>query len=188
MSLQDMKDTFLHPAIDKLILGSLTTEQGGTYHVATSAAVTGSTNLGLCFADTKANVSAYTAAGIPEALDQPTTVQSYYLQRLDGATNTYQLPVKIRSDNDLQEYTDTDFETLLQNWIRYTAAASGDGHRIRYSYTTGTNRGSGMVDGRLNGSGNYQQRYINTDDYRAQEFPNGTVTTIATHYLKIGKS
>ncbi len=188
MSLQDMKDTFLHPAIDKLVLGSLTTEQGGTYHVATSAAVTGSTNLGLCFADTKANVSAYTAAGIPEALDQPTTVQSYYLQRIDGATNTYQLPVRIRSDNDLQEYTDTDFETLLQNWIRYTAAASGDGYRIRYSYTTGTNRGSGMVDGRLNGSGNYQQRYINTDDYRAQEFPNGTVTTIATHYLKIGKS
>ena len=42
MSLQDMKDTFLHPAIDKLILGYLTTEQGGTYHVATSAAVTGS--------------------------------------------------------------------------------------------------------------------------------------------------
>ena len=80
MSLQDMKDTFL-PSIDKLILGSLTTEQGGTYHVASNA-FTGSTNLGLCFADTKANVSAYTAAGNWSI--GPTTVQSYYLQRLDG--------------------------------------------------------------------------------------------------------
>ena len=30
-----------------------------------------------------------------------------------------------------------------------------------------------MVDTRLNGSGNYQTRFVNADDYRAQEFPNG---------------
>ena len=43
MSLQDIKDTFLHPAIDKLVLSSLTTEQGGTYHINTSNSVGGST-------------------------------------------------------------------------------------------------------------------------------------------------
>ena len=71
--------------------------------------------------------------------------------------------------------------------MRSTAAASTLTHQINYSYTTGTNRGSGMVDTRLNGSRNNQQTFINANDYRTQEFPNGTQTTIATHNLKIGK-
>ena len=33
MSLTDVKDTFLHPAIDLLSSGSLTTQQAGTYHI-----------------------------------------------------------------------------------------------------------------------------------------------------------
>ena len=45
-----------------------------------------------------------------------------------------------------------------------------------------------MVDTILDGSGNYQTRFVNTDDYRAQEFPNGSVTTAATYYLRIHKS
>jgi len=42
-----------------------------------------------------------------------------------------------------------------------------------------------MVNTILNGSGNYQQRFVNADDYRAQEFPNGSVTTASTTFLKI---
>ena len=53
---------------------------------------------------------------------------------------------------------------------------------------SGNTRGSGIADTRLNGSGNYQTRFVNTDDYRAQEFPNGSATTIATYYLRINKS
>ena len=49
-------------------------------------------------------------------------------------------------------------------------------------------RGSGMVDTRLNGSGNYQTRFVNANDYRAQGLPNGTLTTINTYFLKINKS
>jgi hypothetical protein len=45
-----------------------------------------------------------------------------------------------------------------------------------------------MGDTRLNGSGNYQTRFVNANDYRAQEFPNGSATTINTYYLKINKS
>ena len=45
-----------------------------------------------------------------------------------------------------------------------------------------------MADTILNGSGNYQTRQVNNDDYRAQEFPNGSVTTSATYYLRINKS
>ena len=79
----------------------------------------------------------------------------------------------------------------MQEWIRYTAVSSSDGYSISYnvgSSGSGNTRGSGMADTRLNGSGNYQTRQINTDDYRAQEFPDGTPTTIATYYLRINKS
>jgi hypothetical protein len=43
-----------------------------------------------------------------------------------------------------------------------------------------------MVDTRLTGgSGNYTQRFVTVDDYRAQEFPDGTPTTINTYNLKV---
>ena len=45
MNLTDVKDTFLHPAIDLLASGSTGTQQGGTYHVSTSASVSGSTEV-----------------------------------------------------------------------------------------------------------------------------------------------
>ena len=46
-----------------------------------------------------------------------------------------------------------------------------------------------MADTRLTGgSGNYQTRYVNTNDYRAQEFPDGTPTTINSYFLKIQKT
>tara|TARA_A100001011_G_scaffold173958_1_gene182599 strand:- start:4210 stop:5142 length:933 start_codon:yes stop_codon:yes gene_type:complete len=192
MNLQDVKDTFLHPAIDLLVSGSLTTQQGGTYHISSSTSVTGSTEVSgsntAVYSDSRANTSAYTSAGIPETQDQPTTISNYYLQKITGSDTTYTLPIKIRADNDLQVFPETDFESLLQEWIRYTAASSTDGYTIDFSYSTGTNRGTGMADTRLNGSGNYQTRFINANDYRAQEFPNGSPTTIATHFLKIGKS
>ena len=53
---------------------------------------------------------------------------------------------------------------------------------------SGQTRGSGMADTILDGSGNYQTRQVDNDDYRAQEFPNGSVTTAATYYLRIHKS
>ena len=73
----------------------------------------------------------------------------------------------------------------------YTALASTDGYTLRYSLGTSSanfTKGSGIVDTKLNGSGNYQQRFVNADDYRAQEFPNGTPTTINTYNLRIIKS
>ena len=42
-----------------------------------------------------------------------------------------------------------------------------------------------MVDTRLDGAGNYQQRFVNADDYRAQEFPNGTAQTINDWRLRV---
>ena len=191
MNLQDVKDTFLHPAIDLLTSGSTGTDQAGTYHISTSSSVTGSTLVSATpvFSDTGANTSAYSSGGIPETQDQPTTLTNYYLQRIDGTNTSFTSPVFVRSDDQLQIYPTATFQSLLQEWIRYTAASSSDGYAISYNINgSGNNRGSGMVDQRLNGSGAYTTRFVNANDYRAQEFPNGTLTTINTYFLKINKS
>ena len=190
MSITDVKDTFLHPAIDLLVSGSTGTQQGGTYQISTSTSVSGSTLVSstAVFSDSRANTSLYTAGGIPETLDQPTTITNYYLHKITGSDTSYTLPFFINADNNIQIYPEATFESLLQEWIRHTAAASTDGYRLSYSYTSGTNRGTGMTDTRLDGSGNYQTRFVNVNDYRAQEFPNGSPQTINTYYLKINKS
>ena len=193
MSLQDVKDTFLHPAIDLLSAATTTSQQGGTYHISTSSGVSGSTIVSgtPIFLDTRADTSAYTAGGIGETLDQPTTITSYYLQRVNGSNTAYTAPFFINAGNNLQEYNTTSFQSLLQGWIRSVAANSSDGYKISYSLGTsgsGNTRGSGMSDTRLNGTGNYQTNQAGGDDYRAQEFPDGTPTTIATYYLRINKS
>ena len=161
-------------------------------HISTSTSVTGSTEVSgsntAVFTDTRADASAYTASGIPETSDQPTTIQNYYLHRINGVDNTFTNPLFIDGSNDIKEFVEGTFESLLQEWIRYTAADSPNNHTITYNFNgSGNNRGSGMGDTRLNGSGNYQTRFINTNDYRAQEFPNGSATTVNTHYLKINK-
>ena len=193
MDLQDVKDTFLHPAIDLLSSASTGTQQAGTYHISTTSSVTGSTLVSgtPIFLDTRADTSAYTASSIPETLDQPTNITSYYLHKITGSDTSYTLPMSIDGSNNLQEYPEATFESLIQEWIRYTAVSSTDGYSLSYNIGTsgsGNTRGSGIADTRLNGSGNYQTRFVNTDDYRAQEFPNGTATTIATYFLRINKS
>jgi hypothetical protein len=192
MTLADIKDTFLHPAIDLLTAATTTTAQAGTYHISTATSVTGSTLVSstAIFTDTRANAGAYTAGGIGETLDQPTTITNYYLHRVDGASPTYTEPYFIDSNNDIKEYTASAFNTLIQGWIRYTAASSSDGYAISYNIGTsgsGNNRGSGIVDTKLNGS-TYATLNPSTDDYRSQEFPSGSATTIATYFLRIHKS
>ncbi len=187
MTLADVKDTFLHPAIDLLSSGSTGTQQGGTYHITTSSS--GAVSSTAVFANTQADTSAYTAGGIGETLDQPTTLTSYYLHQLAGSDTSYTLPLFVTGSDMLQSFPEATFESLIQEWIRYTAVSSSDGYSISYNIGgSGNNRGSGMADTRLNGSGNYQTRFVNTNDYRAQEFPNGTATAINTYYLNINKS
>ena len=194
MTLQDVKDTFLYPAIDRLVSGTESNDTAGTYTITTSSsAATGYTNVSTTpvFIDTRANTGAYTAGGIPETLDQPTTITNYYLHRrnaVDPVWANLKTPLYINGDNDLQQFAEGTFDTLFQNWMREIASEDTSGtYRISYSFSSGTNRGTGMADTRLNGSGNYQTRFVGLDDYRAQEFPNGSAATIATHYLKITK-
>jgi len=191
MTATDIFDTFITQAIDLLVDGN---DRDGTYRIHTGTSLTNHTLISATpvFTDTRADTGAYTAGGIPETLDQPTTITNYYLMRTNqGAsygTPSITLPVQIRSDNQLQTYTSGNFDTLLQNEIRYHTANTV-GSRIRYNINgSGSNRGSGMVNTILNGGGNYQQLFVNADDYRAQEFPDGTAVTANTYYLRIARS
>ena len=202
MSITDMKDTLIHPAFDSLFSTSTTLAQAGTYFVTAHATPQTGTNRSIVvsntqiFTDTRANPAAYTAGSIPETLDQPQTTEGYYLQKNEyeaEPVTSMTLPLKIDGNSNLQEYPRADLATMITNFMGYTAINSTDGYTLRYTAGTtggaGTyTKGSGIADTRLNGSGNYQQRFVNADDYRAQEFPNGTPTTVATYYLRIVKA
>lgn len=194
MSVDDWKDTIIHPAINLLASGTVSATAAGTYHITTSASVSGSTEVSgsntPVFIDTRADTSAYSAGSIPETQDQPTTINNYYLQRIDGTDASYTEPYFLDGSNNIQEFTTANFDALLLSWIKSTAAGSSDGFAISYNLGTsgsGQTRGSGMADTILDGSGNYQTRQEN-DDYRAQEFPNGSATTANTYHLRINKS
>ena len=197
MTITDVRDTILYPAIDILVAGTTNAAQGGTYHISSTASVSGSTEVSdgsggtPIFVDTRADTSAYSAGSIPETQDQPTTITSYYLQRITGTDASYTEPYFLDGSNNIKEFTTAAFDSLLQEWMRYTAASDTGGYKIRYNLGTsgsGNERGSGIADTILNGSGNYQTRQVNNDDYRAQEFPDGSATTAATYYLRIAKA
>ena len=192
MNLTDIKDTFLHPAIDLLSAATTTSQQAGTHFISSATSVTGSTRVSSTpvFSDTRADAAAYTAGGIGETQDQPTTITNYYLYTVDGSDTSYTAPFFINGSNNLQVFAEATFESLIQEWIRYTAASSTDGYAISYNLGTsgsGNERGSGMADTKLNSS-TYATRFVNADDYRTQEFPSGSAVTQNTYYLRINKS
>ena len=197
MNQTDVNDTFLHPAIDLLVASFSSKEgQGGTYTVGTATTLSNCTLVSSnpIFTDTRADASAYGSGDIPETQDQPTTSQNYYLFKIDQGTepNLTQdngCPLFINSDGNLQTYPLATWQGYLTEWIRATASESTNTHQIAYNVNgSGTNRGSAMADTKLNGSGDYQTRQPGLDDYRAQEFPNGSATTAQTHNFKITKA
>lgn len=188
MTATDFADTFIYPAIDDLTSGSTGTAQAGTYQISTSTSVSGSTLISSTpvFIDTRANAAAYTAGGIPETQDQPTTITNYYLHRINAASQgSFELPIcYTKSGTNLYQTPSATLEDALETMIRYYAAEI-TGTKISYNINgSGNNRGSAMVDTKLDGS-TYLQRYVNTNDYRTQEVPSGSAGTISTYRLKI---
>jgi len=187
MTLQDVYDTFIFDAIDTILSA---VGQPGTYRVHTSTSLSGYSNVSstAIFTDTRANAAAYTAGAIPEALDQPQNIQSYYLMQADNiSAPSMETPLFIRNaDSNLQQYTQAGIDSILENCMRHVASEES-GSKIRYRWSTsgaGVNLGSGMADTKLNSS-TYQTRYVGLDDYRAQEFPSGSATTVSTRYLRM---
>ena len=193
MSATDYVDTFIYPTLTLLVAASESAYTNGTYTISTSSSVSNYTLVSATpvFVDTRANTGAYTAGGIPETLDQPTTITNYYLQRRSDARSfPSQALLLVDTSGNLNQVdltSDTSsFNAILKNDIRHYAAEDTAGNKLSYNINgSGNSRGSAMVDTRLNGSGNYQTRQVGLDDYRAQEFPNGSPQTISTYTFKI---
>ena len=194
MNLTDFLDTFIYPSIITMADSTESSDTAGTYTVTTSAtAASNYTKVSAddtpIFTDTRADTSAYSAAGIPETLDQPTTVTNYYLHRRNGSDLTpTRTPVSIDGSNNIQVFSTSTLADLLGDWLRYTAAHDTSGYKLSYNIGTsgsGSVRGSTMTDTKLDGAGLFAQLQVNIDDYRSQEFPNGTAQNISLYNLRI---
>lgn len=200
MSLSDMKDTFLHPAIDLMVVADTDNDDpnvAGTYRIHTVSSLTGFTEVSgagtAIFTDTTS--TGFAAGSIGTAGTTQTgsssSVQSFFLLRRNGTdvdTNSIKL-AQINSDGDIQEYSDGGTE-LLGNWLKFTAGQSGDGYKITYAIgasVSGTQRGSSILNKQL-GSTVTSTTLVNTNDYRAQQFPSGSATTTNTYLFKINKA
>ena len=205
MTTADFVDTFIADAISGLSSSTIDDNCAGTFHIHTTTAYAGSTNISASamFQDTRADATAYTAAGIPETQDQPIAIQNYYLHRRDwgGTVPSPRLPMYMDSNGHLQEYTSTAWNTLLQDFMRHcaTTTIAGTDHgatRVRYlvqSTSPGASynsKGSGMADTRLSGTSadGYTQYFVNANDYRTQEFPSGTPSIIQVFRLYCSSS
>ena len=153
MSLQDMYDTFIFDAIDTLLSA---VGQPGTYRVHTATSLSGysAVSSSTIFSDTRANAGAYTAGGIPETQDQPTTITNYYLLQANNiaAPSMEEMLFVRNSDKNLQEYSQASIDAILENCIRHVASEEA-GSKIRYQINgSGVTLGSGMTDTKLDGS------------------------------------
>jgi len=195
MSLTDYKDTFIYSVLDGMNTSSESAYTNGTYTISTSASVADYTEVSgsstPIYIDTRADTTLYTSAGIPETVDQPTTITSYYLQRRSDARSfPSQGLLLVDTDGNLNQVdltSDTSsFNVILKNDIRHYVSEDTAGNKLSYNINgAGNSRGSAMVDTRLDGSGNYQTLQVGLDDYRAQEFPDGSPQTISTYTFKI---
>lgn len=195
MNYQEMIDFFIAPVVANMTSGTLDAKAGGMYHINTSSSVAGSTLVSATpvFTDTRANAAAYTAGGIGEVQDQPTTINNYYLHKVTPAANSPTYMPIYWDDNDGWIKTmpnsmfDDIFTPMIQNYIVNGSGEADIDLKIRYNLNgTGTTMGSVMTDTYLNGSSvaGYTQRFVSLSDYRTQEFPNGTPVTNASHTLK----
>ena len=191
MNTTDVFDTFITQAIDLLVDGS---DRGGTFRIYNATSLSSNTLITSTpvFTDTIANAGAFSSSNIGSegsVQDIPTTANNFYLFKTDqGASPSITLPFQINGDNDLQKYTIGNFDAMLLAEIRHHTVNTSSS-RITYSINgSGNNRGTGMTDTRLDGAGVKGERGVDANDYRTQEFPNGTAQTINTYFLKITRS
>ena len=147
MTLDDMKDTFLHPAIDLMVVADASADDAnaaGTYRIHTASSLTDFTEVSgastAIFTDTTSTGFAAVSIGTSGTTQtgSASTVQSYYLQRRNGTDidiSSIKL-ASITSNGDIQEYSDGG-ATLLGNWLKYTAGQSTDGYKITYAIGAG---------------------------------------------------
>ena len=208
MTRDDMYDTFINQAIDLLIDGN---DRDGTYRISTQASTLANhtrVNANPVFIDQRFDKSVHGDDGstteiLPlDSADIPVSITPYYLWRTDQGTSfsgsdiSIVLPLQLDTNEDLVTYTSSNFDTLLQNLLFYSAA-SRTNYRIRYdiegsgtdsqsisdNVSTPQTRGDAMVDTTLDASVRIND--LDGDTYRSQQLPTGSPEVETTYTLKI---
>lgn len=191
MSFSDMIDTFIDPVVDYIETGTSATQSAGAYFISTSSSISNCTNLGVVYTDTKANVSGYLASNIGTAntTQDVFTSTNYNLFRNNGSNVQNRTPLIIDGERGLRHMTWTEFDNFFQPLIQHYIYGE-TGYTLRYNVDgNGTTKGSVMVNNVLNGvTGNFTTYKATLDDYRAQEFPNGTNSTPHSYRLKVERT
>tara|TARA_B100000579_G_scaffold438035_1_gene471197 strand:- start:22830 stop:23882 length:1053 start_codon:yes stop_codon:yes gene_type:complete len=204
MSLTDCIDTFIKPAVPLIstVDGDASNNPPSMYYIHTSNSLSGYNlvNANPVFQDLRADVSEYTAAQIGTSgtyQDHSETISSFYLLRKAEVLPTSALGADedklcyYTSAGHLQRYSwaTKTFQHTFRNIWAY-ANINTTNCRVGYNLSdgsgSGTNVGSGMTDTVLstNQTGTYTT-IQSGQDYRSQEFPNGTQATANTWRLKI---
>ena len=194
-SLREMSYTeclayFAGPVIDAMMSTSVNAVQaGGSYYISTSSSISGSTQIGLVFADTVANLAGYLPSniGVAGTVQDVFTTTNYYLQRVDSNISVqgtgYRTPLMIDTSTNrkntpagLRHMTYAEFDALFEPMIKYAIHAAA-GYTLRYNVNgNGTRQGTLISNRQMIGvTGQYTKYAATANDYRAQEFPNGTI-------------
>lgn len=190
MSYSECLTYFIDPVINAMMSTTQDGVQaGGSYYISTTSSISGSTNLGTVFADTVANLSGYLAAniGLAGTRQDVFDTTTYYLQRVDSNISSqgtgYRTPLMIDTSSNrrntptgLRHMTYAEFDALFAPFIRYAIYAVA-GYTLRYNVNgNGTRQGTMIANRQMIGvTGAYTKYAATADDYRAQEFPNGTI-------------
>lgn len=196
MTQGDFFDTLVTPAIDRLVSATTTQEDNaGTYFVSTSTSESNATLVSstAIAQDTVADTAAFASGSLPETQDQPTTVTSFYLHRVDALSSvSYFAPLCLKiNTSDFIISPKSVFRAMAGDAVKYVAVNGDNNKAIRYDYYLSTDtsfgvaRGTGITDTNVTGeTTRYEQP--NATTYYAQNVPSGTATVNKTYFLRIG--
>ena len=203
MSFAECLDTFIFPVVRSMQATSSTVSSaGGSYFISTSVNVPDCANLGTVFADTVANLATYRSSGSTNIGTAGTTqdfhdTTTYYLHRVNSQIINqgfgYRTPLMIDTASNhkntptgLRHMTYAEFDALFGPMVK--AAIYGiQGYTIRYNINgNGRRQGTLIKNQQMTGvTGEYTKYKHTGDDYRAQEFPNGSIINAATWALNL---
>ena len=204
MTRQDFIDSFVTPVLPRVLNngyydGSTGQENGGIYFLTTSTSPTNGTIVSNTpvAVNGVANLSAYTSGGIPETQKQNSNT-NYYIAKCtpdptsfdlyDPDLEFYDLQLYFNAgDETIRVHTPTSWANLLNPFLRYYTSNTGTGYTVDYNLSgSGAQVGTTYTDTRRTPTGTgYTTRFVNANDYRTQEFPTGTASTISANTKRL---
>lgn len=187
MSVTDFVDTFVTPCLAQFGVGGTGSQQSGTYFLTTSATPANAVLVSSTPAavNSVADVTAYTAGGIAEVRKQTNDV-NYYVAKVfyDDENAAFanvveRMPMYFDAGTEqLVAFNPVSWGNLIRPFLRYYLAGGGGDDTYKLSYNIdgadGIAAGPLYVDERVVPTGTgYNQRFVNANDYRTQEFPTG---------------